>query len=563
MLCVKVHLSKLMIVTKVVNLMAKRRTQRVVFQPAAYRGMQRGINQIVEAIRPTLGPCPRLVAIDRVLSGKMPELLDDGGVIARRIIQLPNHDEDMGAMFIRHLLWRLHERVGDGTATAAVLFQSVYNQGVRYVVSGGNAIQLRRYLEEGMQLILSELSSMAVTLEGKEKLAQIAESICYDPSLAKMLGEIFDIIGEYGHLEIRSGRSRELEREYVEGMYWEGGILSREMITDHAKLRAEMTNASVLISDLDLEDPRELLPVLEMAKRAGVRALLIVASKLVDMVTALLLSASREPQAFQVVAAKTPGETPTDQAAAMEDLAILTGGRSLVKVAGDTLRGVKPEDLGQVRRAWADRNYLGIVGGKGDPRALRTHIGNLRAAFARATEADLRQRLQKRIGKLMGGSAVLWVGGATELEIERRKALAQRTTDALRGAVREGVVPGGGVALLACRPALQQMLAQSTEGDERAAYVILMKAMEEPIRTIIANAGYDASEIMAEVKLAGPGHGFDVKSEQVVDMAQAGIFDVAAVQKAGVHGAIAGAALALTIDVLIHHKKPEEVAAKP
>jgi len=493
----------------------------------------------------------------------MPELLDDGGVIARRIIQLPNRDEDMGAMFIRHLLWRLHERVGDGTATAAVLFQSVYNQGVRYVVSGGNAIQLRRYLEEGMQLILSELSSMAVTLEGKEKLAQLAESICYDPPLAKTLGEIFDITGEYGHLEIRSGRSRELEREYVEGMYWDGGILSREMITDHAKLRAEMTNASVLISDLDLEDPRELLPVLEMAKRAGVRALLIVANKLVDMVTALLLSASREPQAFQVVAAKILGKTPTDQAAVMEDLAILTGGRSLLKAAGDTLRGVKPEDLGQVRRAWVDRNYLGIVGGKGDPRALRTHIGNLRAAFARATEADVRQRLQKRIGKLMGGTAVLWVGGATELQIETRKGLAERTANALRGAVREGVVPGGGVALLACRPALQQMLAQSTEGDERAAYVILMKAMEEPIRTIIANAGYDASEIMAEVKLTGPGHGFDVKSEQLVDMAQAGIFDVAAVQRAAVHGAIAGAALALTIDVLIHHKKPEEVAAKP
>jgi len=488
----------------------------------------------------------------------MPELLDDGGVIARRIIQLPNRDEDMGAMFIRHLLWRLHERVGDGTATAAVLFQSVYNQGVRYVVSGGNAIQLRRYLEEGMQLILSELSSMAVTLEGKEKLAQLAESICYDPPLAKTLGEIFDIIGEHGHLEFRSGRTQELEREYVEGTYWDGGILSREMITDHAKLRAAMTNASVLISDLDLKDPRELLPVLEMAKRAGVRALLIVANKLTDMVTALLLSASREPQAFQLLAAQTPGKTSTEQAAAMEDLAILTGGRSLVKAAGDTLRQVKLEDLGQVRRAWADRNYLGIVGGKGDPRALRTHIRNLRAAFARATEADVRQRLQKRIGKLMGGTAVLWVGAATELQIETRKGLAQRTANALRGAVREGVVPGGGVALLACRPALQQMLAQSTEGDERAAYVILMKAMEEPIRTIIANAGYDASEIMAEVKLAGPGHGFDVKSAQVVDMAQAGIFDAAAVQKAAVHGTIAGAALALTLDVLVHHKERQE-----
>ncbi|MBM4464480.1 MAG: hypothetical protein FJ014_02740, partial [Chloroflexi bacterium] len=437
---------------------AKRQTQRVVFQPTAYRGLQQGINQIADTLRPTLGPLPRTVAIERSPRDKAPELLDDGGVIARRIIELADRDEDVGAMLLRHVLWRLHEKVGDGTATAAVLFQSVYNQGVHYIVSGGNGMALRHYLEKGMGVVLNELTGMAVYLEGQEKFAQMAETICHDPSLAKMLGEIFDIIGEYGQLEIRSGRSRELEREYVEGMYWKGGILSRQMITDHTSLRTEMENAAILISDLDIEDPRQLIPVIEAAMQAEIHSLLIVAGRLSDNAIALLLMASRDPAKFQAIAVQTPGMTAGDQAASLEDLAVLSGGRPLAKTAGYTLSGVKVQHLGRARRAWADRTYFGIVGGKGDPRALRKHIVSLRAAFGRADDPEVRRKLQERIGKLMGGSAVLWVGGATELEINARKELAQRASDALRGAITDGVVPGGGVSLLACRAALQERL---------------------------------------------------------------------------------------------------------
>jgi chaperonin GroEL len=538
---------------------AKRQTQRVVFQPATYRGMQKGINQIADALRPTLGPFPRIVAIEQLPKEKTPELLDDGGVIARRIIELPNHDEDVGAMFIRHVLWHLHEKVGDGTATAAVLFQSVYNQGVHYIVSGGNAMALRHYLEKGMGGVLDELTGMAVHLEGQEKLAWMAETICHDPSLAKVLGEIFDIIGEYGQLEIRFGRSRELEREYVEGMYWGGGVLSYHMITDHTSLRTEMENAAILISDLEIEHPRQLLPVIEAAMQTEIRSLLIIAGRLSDSAISLLLTASRDPAKFQAIAVQSPGMTVGDQAASLEDLAILTGGHLLARAAGYTLSGVKVKHLGRARRVWADRTYFGIVGGKGDPRALRKHIVNLRAAFRRTDDPEVRKKLQERIGKLMGGSAVLWVGGATELEITARKEQAQRASDALRGAITDGVVPGGGVSLLACRPALQERLDQSTDPDERVAYRILIKALEEPIRTILTNAGYDASEVMAEIiKRADAGYGFDVRSGQIVDMAKAGIFDAASVQKAAVHSAVASAALALTIDVLIHRKTPRE-----
>ncbi|MCK5641563.1 MAG: hypothetical protein KAJ19_12240, partial [Gammaproteobacteria bacterium] len=450
------------------------------------------------------------------------------------------------------------EKAGDGTATAAVLFQSVYNQGVRYITAGGNAMMLRHYLEKGTRVVLNEMNGMAVHIKGKEKFAQIAETICYDPPLAKMLGEIFDIIGEHGRLETRSGRSRELEREYVEGMYWKSGVFSRQMILNRTKLRTDMENAAILIGDLEIKDPRQLIPVIEMTMQAEIRSLLIIAGKLSDSAMSMLMMASRDPTKFKAIAVKAPGATTGDRAAALGDLAVLTGGRPLARTAGYTLSGLELQHLGRARRAWADRTYFGIVGGKGDPRALRKHITILRAAFERVEDPADRKKLRERIGKLMGGSATLWVGGATELEISTRKELAQRTSDALRGAIMEGVLPGGGVSLLACRPALRRMFEQSTDSDERAAYHILIKALEEPIRTILTNAGYDASEVMAEIKQAGAGYGFDVRCGQVVDIAQAGIFDAASVQKAAVHSAIASAALALTIDVMIHHKKPQE-----
>jgi len=544
------------------NSMAQRRTQRVVFQPASYRGLQRGINQLVNAVRPTLGPLPRTVAIHHVVTNKMPELLTKGGVIARRIIQLPDRDEDMGAMLVRHLLCSLHEQFGDGTATAAVLFQSVYNQGVRYLASGGNAMRLRYYLEKGARVILDELTSMTLRAGGKEQLVQIAQSICYDPPLAKVLGEIFDVIGEYGQLEIQPIHSRELKREYTDGMYWEAaGLFSREMITDHTRLRTEMESAAILISDLEIEDPRQLLPVMTVALEAGICSMLIIANKLSASAISLLLT-NRDPEKFQAIAVRTPGISREGEVVAMEDVAVLTGGRPFLKATGDTLDNVKLQDLGRARRVWADRSRFGIVGGKGDPRSLRKHMMSLRTLFGQAQDPEVRRKLQQRCGKLMGGVATLQVGGATEIEIETRKELAEQAAGALRGAIRDGVLPGGGVTLLACRPVLKRLLDQSADPDERAAYHVLISVMEVPARTIFTNAGYDASEVLAQIKLAGPGYGFDVVSGQVVDMAQAGIFDVATVQKAAVNGAVTTASQALTIDVLVHHKKPEEVLAK-
>jgi chaperonin GroEL len=374
-----------------------------------------------------------------------------------------------------------------------------------------------------------------------------------------MLGEIFDIIGEYGRLEIRSGRSRELEREYVEGMYWERGLVSREMVTDRQGLRAEFEDGAILTSDLELTEPEQLLPALEVAIRSDIRSLLIVANKVSDKVIGFLL-ANRRPDRFQVAAVTTPGSGQEEQAWALEDLAMLAGGRPFIRSAGDTLRQIKPEDFGRARRVWADHRNFGIVGGKGDPRRLRQHIATLRAGLEETEESVLHEKLLKRVGKLLGGSATLWVGAATELEIQERVELARRTAAAMRGAIKEGVLPGGGVALLACRPVVQRMLDQARDEDECAAYRILIQALAAPLRTIVSNAGYDASEAMAEIKLAGPGHGFDVTAGRVVDMAEAGVFDATGVLKLAVFSAVASAGLALTVDVLVHHREQPEQA---
>ncbi len=532
-------------------------TPGVVFQPKSSRGLQRGINQLVDAVRPTLGPRPRLVALTRVASTGSPELLDNAGVIARRIIELPDRDADMGAMFVRHMLWSQHEREGDGTATTAVLFQSLFNQGLHYLASDGNAMVLRRYLEEGLEVILDELARQAVPVEGPQSLARVAAAVCGDPPMARMLGEIFDIIGEYGRIEIRTGRGRDLEREYVEGIYWKGGAASRDMTNGKPHNRAELQDPRILVSDLDLTQPEEILPVLIAARQAKVRSLLLIARQFSEPVLATIL-VNNKPGEFDILAVKTPGLTIPEIMGVLEDMSFLTGARIFSKQGGERLAGIRAEDLGHARRAWADREFFGIVGAQGDPRALRQHIARLKAAHGAIGDLAERKNLRERIGKLTGGAATLWIGGNTEAEVNVRKELAEHTIEAVRGALLAGVVPGGGTALLDCRPALRTRLKAAAASEERAAYRILIRALEEPTRTIIANAGGDVDEVMAEIRQAGRGHGFDVETEQVVPMASRGVLDSGSALKAAVKLAVLSAGIALTADVLVHHKKPVE-----
>ncbi|MFO7632422.1 MAG: chaperonin GroEL [Caldilinea sp.] len=533
-----------------------------VYQPTTYHAFMAGADRIVNTVRPTLGPVARTVAIERALDQRGPELLDNGGVIARRIIQLPDYRTDIGAMFVRDVLWRLQEQEGDGTATAAVLFQATFNEGVRLVTAGLNARRLQNYLEEGMQIVLDALRRQTRPVNGASDLAQVAFTMCQDRELSELLGEVFDIIGGYGRLEIREGSGRLLEREYVEGMYWERGLVSRQMITDPQRLRSEIEDAAIVFSDLQVREPQEILPVLISAFTAGYKRLLIVADEISDSAISLLLANSK-PDHMQILAVKTPGFGREQQADFLSDAAVLCGGRAFLRATDDTFASIRAEHFGRTRRVWADLRSFGLTGGKGDPRALRRHLATLRTLHAETADLALRGKLHERIGRLLGGSATLRVGGVTVREIEARKELAERTASAVRGAMQEGGVPGGGVALLACRHALQQCLEAAREPEEGAAYRILLHAVAEPLRTIVANAGYDPSDVLAELRMAGPGNGFNVLTGRVESMAQAGLWDPANVTKAAVYAGLSSAALALTIDVLVHRTEQPSHATSP
>ena len=537
--------------------------ERVVFQPQTYQGMQRGINAIANAVRPTLGPLPRNVAITKIKPhDQLPEMLDNAGLIARRVQQIAGRDEDAGAMFIRQLLWRQHENLGDGTATTAVLFQAVYNEAIRFIVAGGNAMLIRHHLETGMRLILDQLNALTIPVNDRATITQVAESVCFDPELSEILGEIFDIMGTYAQVDIRSGRSRDITREYVGGTVFEGGFHTQLMVNDPERVRARLENPAVFLSDLEINNPEELVSLVRQALDAGHTGLVVMARAFSDPCIGVLTTASRNPQRFNALAVKTPGTGLQEQTAFLEDLAVLTGGRTFLSILADSPKNVRLDDLGSARKVWADKEFLGVIGGQGDPIQIRLHVAALKRRYENIDDDDIRKLTLKRLGKLMGGSASLFVGGLSEIDINAKKEMAEAAIGAVRGALLRGVLPGGGAALLACKPALDELAAQTTDLEERVAYQVLSRALEEPARAILANAGYDPNVYLARIAEAGPGFGIDVRAGEVVDMVQAGIFDSAGVLLEAVRGAVSSAALALTVDSLVH-KPRQKIANRP
>jgi chaperonin GroEL len=384
-------------------------------------------------------------------------------------------------------------------------------------------------------------------------MAKFAESLSHDPDLAQVLAEAFDLLGPDGRLEIRAGRSRKLVLELFDGLYWDSGLFTRELARGGAG-KITLTEPAILITDLEIKEPDELVPLLDLACGAGTRELVLLAGAMSEKALAILrLPANR--RLLQVAAVKAPaGNVP--RADTLADMALLMGGRPLLAAAGDTLAGVRPEHLGRARRAWADSEYFGIEAGQGDPRRLRQHIARLRTALARAEDPDDRQRQQQRLSRLINGSAVLWVGANTPLALEARQEVARRTAEAVRGALREGVVPGGGVALLNLKPALQAKVCAARGDEERLAYKILGTAVEAPLRALLANSGCEPETILAEIGRLPAGYGCDVTRGEIKDLAKAGIVDAAPVVKSALYHAIQSAALALTIEILIQRANP-------
>jgi chaperonin GroEL len=485
-----------------------------------------------------------------------PEFLDDGATIARRMIGISDRSADVGAMILRNAMWKMHQEVGDGTTTMAILFQSILEQSVRAVVTGEcDPIQLKRALENDVEAISAALHKQAVSLSGREHIARAAQGLAADPELANMLGEVLDIVGAYGTVNIETNARPELEREYIEGTYWKNsGLASPLFQTDTSLRRAVLDNAYVLVSNASIQTPDQLIPSLDCAVRGGVSNLVVIGLNFSGRALGLLLH-NRQAGVLQGIAVRAPHTEPLEQANALHDIALLTGARFINSAAGETLERAALSDFGRVRRAWATTDEFGIVGGKGAERSVRKHLADLKQQL-NLLDGQAKEHLQQRLGHLLGGVAILRVGAATDSEAKTRLATAERAVRALRNIVASGVVPGGGSALVACQCALSDSPADDSA--RAASRRILSQALEQPLRVIAANAGYRPDNILMQVSNAPHGHGLDAHSGEIRNMYEAGIVDSAAILEQGLRVAVSGAAMVFTTDVIVHHKRPTE-----
>ena len=527
---------------------------RLVFQPHARQALKRGIDAMAAAVLPTLGPGARHVALQHSIRSRSPELLDDGGTIARRLLQLPDRDADVGAMLLRETLWRQTEAYGDGAATAAALYQTVFEEGCRFITAAGNAMLLRKHLERGMKMMLEDLAEQVRMIDEPSEIERLAASISGDADIAKRLADIFEVLGPHQPIEVREG-GRELQHDFFLGSYWDAKIPSTTVFEGRRGTRLNLEHTAWVISDFELDDLTALVKLVTDVYQAGFSSLVIMAKSFSEQIIAAQGANSRMRD-FTLVYLEPSGLL-DEQEAALEDVALITGGQVLRQAAGHRLDRIPAEAWGQSELAWLDSDRFGIIAGQGDAAAIQREIAALERRFAESGDERQAMVTRTRIGRLRGGSAVVWCGGSAESEIRHQQERITRTIAAIRSALLEGCLPGGGMALLACRPRLQARYESSGDIHERAACQILMRASAAPCKQLLVNAGHDAPGlIIHELQARRNGTGYDVQAGQFVEMAQGGAVDSAAAVMAAVRHGIGGAALALTVDVILHRPNP-------
>ncbi|MEM7737469.1 MAG: TCP-1/cpn60 chaperonin family protein [Deinococcota bacterium] len=526
------------------------------FQPDVNKRLQLGVHKLAQLIRPTLGPLPRTVVHQKLNDI---ELLDKGALIARRMTNLPDRREDIGAMYLRHMMWQLYEDVGDGTATAAVLFTTLYDAGLRYLAAGVDVRKLGGALEYHLKYLLNQLDQQTQPVSALAQLQGIARSVCPDIALADVLAELVHDLGEFGRLELRKGGTQH-EWSFVEGNYWSGGVLSKRFLEGKTPARIELEDVGVLVTDFQLDDPRELPPILKQALQLGFKKLILIA-KTISERAITFLTAPQLLEQLAVIPVKLDGFTQAQDSANHTDLTALVGGYPVVSLGSASLPRARPDDFGRARLVWADQQHVGIIGGDSDPHALKHHVNSLKTAFYTAQDAELRKTLRTRLGRLLGGTITLWVGGASEREVEANQEHAEHTDLTLRSALEQGVLAGGGRAYLTCYNFLQRQYETASTLEERASCHMLLTALEAPLRTMLDNAGLEPSEIIGTLKTAGDEVGYDIRNQTYSNLTEQGILDVASVQKAALRYAVSSVALALTIEAVVHKKTPEQVTA--
>jgi chaperonin GroEL len=519
----------------------------------------RGMTKMARLLSVTLGPRAHTVAMAPMIGTRPPEILDSAAIIARRMTGVGDPFEDMGAMIVRHLAWRVHERVGDGVATAAVLAHALVQQAEIQIAAGANPVWLKRGIERGLEAVLDALRRQSRRVEEPEEIAGLVAGTLRDPALAARIGSIVEAVGPDGSIQIEDGEGIETTSEYLEGVRWHEGYLSPHLLKP-GETTVRLLEPRILVTNHQVERAEQLLPALEACAAAGERSLLVIAPEVKDAAIALMV-VNRDRKLFDhVMAAKAP-HFGDQRAGILEDIATVTGGRCFLVDRHERLEAVTLDDLGQARQAWVTHSHFGILGGRGQKAAIRARIGLVKQELRATSEDDewSRERVKERIGKLVGLAAEIKVGAATSSDREELKLRVEAAVISARAAVQDGVVPGGGAALLACVPAVRAL---DLTGDEATGARILARALEAPMRTLARNAGQESSVIVDGVRQRGRGWTYDVVGGCWADAWKAGILDPLPVVTGALEAAVSAAGAALTSEVLIHHKNPS-VSVQP
>ncbi|MCX5717226.1 MAG: chaperonin GroEL [Nitrospirae bacterium] len=533
--------------------------KQLLFDEAARSSILKGISQLTDAVKATLGPKGRNAILDKKYGA--PTITKDGVTVAKEI-ELKDPWQNMGAQLVREVASKTSDVAGDGTTTATVLAHAIYREGMKHVVAGANPMDIKRGIEKSVEVVISELKKLSKPVQDKKEIAQVGTiSANNDPSIGDIIAEAMDKVGKDGVITVEEAKSMTTTLDVVEGMQFDRGYISPYFITDPERMECILEDVFILINEKKISSMKDLLPILEQTAKMG-KPLLILSEEVEGEALATLV-VNKLRGTIQVCAVKAPGFGDRRKAM-LEDIATLTGGTMISEDLGIKLESIKISDLGRAKKVTVDKENTTIVEGAGDHKKIEGRIKQIKAQIEETTSDYDKEKLQERLAKIVGGVAVINVGAATETEMKEKKARVEDALHATRAAVEEGIVPGGGVALLRTLHALKNL---KLDVDQQIGVEIVKRALEEPIRQIVNNAGIEGSVVVEKVKNSKEAnYGFDADKEEYVDMIKAGIIDPTKVTRTALQNAASVAALMLTTAVMITdvpEEKPEMPAMPP
>jgi len=527
--------------------------KQIIFDEEARHAIKKGIDTLADAVKVTLGPKGHCVALDKKWGA--PSVIDDGVTIAKEI-ELPDPFENMGVQLVKEAATKTNDACGDGTTTSTVLAHAIITEGFKNVAAGAEPISLKKGIEKATKAIVEELKRVSVEVKGKEQIAQVGTITAKDKEIGDLIAEVMEKVGKDGVITVEESKGIKYETEFVEGMQFDRGYISPYFITNAEKMETEIEDPYILITDKKISAISDLLPALEKILQVS-KNLLIIAEDIEGEALATLV-VNKLRGTLNILAIKAPGFGDRRKAM-LEDIATLTGGKVISEEVGRKLESVTVEDLGRARRVTSDKDNTTIVEGKGSEEAIKARIKQIKAQIEETTSDFDREKLQERQAKLVGGVGVIKVGAATEVELKERKHRVEDALSATRAAVEEGILPGGGVALLRATAVLKKVDATA---DELTGVNIVRKAVEEPIRWIADNAGKDGSVIVDAVKKSKAGVGYDAEADEFGDMVEKGIIDPTKVVRSALENAASIAVMVLITESLVADI-PEKDKAMP